>query len=130
MAVYGSSGYNKKLNLNIMELALFHKDNTKLLYKQVDKILEDSGFNAKLGFIPNDKKRQATLLALQNMNKENHFNICTVNNIFKLHNIKPSPERKEFLDLFHCMDWGEMDEDMRTFINALIFKELEEKINV
>ena len=110
-----------------MELTLFHKNNTKELYNKVDKILIKSGFSAELGFIPDEKKREATLLSLANMNKGNHFSICGVKDIFKLNGIKMSSEREDFFSTMHCVGWGDMGEDMRAFINALIFKELEQK---
>lgn len=109
-----------------MRLAIFNKKNPiEIIYDQVDAVLRDNGYISETGLVPEARKKEAVLASLRKMNRGNHFSICDVRNMFKLHNIHPPSEVMDYLETFHCVDWGDMGEDTRAFINALILKELQ-----
>jgi hypothetical protein len=61
-----------------------------------------------------DFARRACEAALRRMFRPNwHFDICTVDSLVKVTKIVPPKAEYEAMRLLHCVDWREMDPDLR-----------------
>lgn len=51
---------------------------------------------------------------------ERHFSICTVDNCLRMLNIPADPEIYNTLRPLHCVDWADMDQELREAVIAML----------
>jgi hypothetical protein len=108
-----------------MDLTLFRKNHIRELYKHVDKIIERNNMNVLFPQdVPKHLKKEGVILALKKMHKDNYFSVCVINQLYEFHNLKISPERRQFYRTLHCVDWGDMSDEMKESLTAMIFTDL------
>lgn len=101
-------------NLQIRKIGDFSS-----LYKDIDKTLSTN--NIISGGVSKNLTREAVAHALQNMIKNSsHFDVCNINSALDATNIRISSERKAIYRLAHCIDWGDMTENYRQTLIAMV----------
>ena len=58
--------------------------------------------------------------ALKNMTRSGHFSICVIDKIIELTKVVPDKQAYNTLRLLHCVDFSQMDGELRRKIPALI----------
>lgn len=107
-------------NLQIRKIGDF-----STLYKELDTILLDNKITR--GGISKVITREAAAHALQNMIKnENHFSVCVVDKISNASNIHISSERQNIYGLAHCIKWGDMTDNYKQTLIAMVMDDFRE----
>ncbi len=105
-----------------MNLSILKRDNVKQIYKGVDAIMKKNGYE---GYgVPKTAKQDAAMAAIMKMNRRDWFDVCTVNAIYDMFNIKISSDRQSYYRTLHCVHWGDMPNDTRELINAMILHDI------
>ena len=66
-------------------------------------------------------KSVAIQTAVKNMWKKGWFNVCTFKKICEVAGIRPDSEVTGVLELYHCVNWGEMSKEEENRIAEMIF---------
>lgn len=64
----------------------------------------------------NDFHKKATTTALKSMFDGNHYNICAVDKCLKLTGCIPNKKDYLALSALHCVDFSDMDKDLRNMV--------------
>jgi hypothetical protein len=65
-------------------------------------------------------KEMAARSSINNMLKSNHFSICAVDKVADMYGQKAGGEAYQILSALHCVDYSEMEEELRAEIPAMI----------
>jgi hypothetical protein len=90
----------------IMMEALLNNRSTKNL--DLDKQIDMTELKPVRDVIRNDLKA-----AIQRIIDNRFFSICPVDSLLKMHRITPDKEVYELLRSLHCVDWRDMEPDLR-----------------
>lgn len=71
-----------------------------------------------------DVKLLAAEAALKNMVQSSHMNICTIDKIVQMLDIKPDRDAYQVLHTLHCIDYSQMSPDLLAELPTLIHRVL------
>jgi len=105
--------------MEIFSLQIRKSGNYDTIYQDVDKILAKS--QVVSGGISKEFKKQSVAYALRKMiNNKNYFDVSIVREACEASGIHISTERVNLYRLAHCMNWGDMTDDYRQTLIAMI----------
>lgn len=65
-----------------------------------------------------DVKATVVKIALKKMFKDGHFDICTIDKCLRISGGIKNLETYNIMSALHCIDYGDMEEDMRQWLVA------------
>jgi len=68
----------------------------------------------------NDIQHMVALTALNNLLREKHFSICTLDRVAEMLGVQPQAEAYRTLRPLHCIDYAVMPQELRNKIPDLI----------
>jgi hypothetical protein len=90
--------------------------NLGVMFKASEAVLKKYGDKTQ---VPESIKGQSALSVLKTLFGKDHFSICTINNLCKLHNIEMSNEHRDWLDSLHCVNFKDMHPETREYLFAI-----------
>lgn len=92
--------------------------NVGALLKASDNILKKYKTD---GVIPESIQGQITLSVLKKLSERNdHFSVCDINRLAKLHNVHITKERMDMFDSLHCVSYADMTQETREYLMACL----------
>lgn len=70
-------------------------------------------------------QEMAAMVALNNMFKQGHFSICTIDNVAKMLNVNPKGKVYDVLHTLHCIDFSVMPSELKDAVPGMIRECLE-----
>ena len=117
-----------------MELQIFKKNGDTLINYASSILKKHNGETEIESFlntstIPDHIKGQVCLSVIKNISRKNHFSVCEIDNLAKMHNIHFTQDHSAFFSSLHCVDWADMTTDTKEYLFALIIKYFEKTIS-
>lgn len=72
-----------------------------------------------------DLKLLAVQASLTKMLSDKYFNICTIDNIVEMNNLKPDREAMAILNALHCVNYNQMPAELLNALPDLIARVLQ-----
>lgn len=67
----------------------------------------------------------ATIVALRKMfAAEGWFDICTTQELWRLHHVTPDPQSERALRLLHCVHWKDVPSEVRVLAGTEVLRSL------
>jgi len=92
------------------------KNSIHSLYAKVDHIMAET--NVK------QVEKDITISTLNDLIRGDRFNICDINDLCDMHNIKLSTERQNFYRVLHCKRYGDMTHETKEYLMACILDDM------
>ncbi len=99
----------------------------KSLYDEVDNLLDRYGITKNS--IPPEVKITALVGSLKKLFNKKYFDICMLKECLMLFDLKITDERMNIYRTQHCIDWGEMEEDFKNIMIAMILDDFRQVLN-
>ena len=105
--------------MQLLGLQIHKQGDFSAIYQGVDSILKKN--NIVSGEVSKKAAIQGVSHSLQKMIKhERHFSVCTIDSCCDVASIKLSRQRRDFYSNAHCLNWGDMTEEYKQTLIAMI----------
>ncbi len=113
------------MSIEIFNFQIRKLDNFDSVYKDVDRILAKHDIVS--GGVSKKITTQGVAHSLQEMIKnKGYFDICTVKKAAELASIHLSSERNKLYSVAHCINWGDMTDDYKQCLIAMVMDDFRE----
>ena len=116
---------------NLFELRLVNPKDPKFILESIDKFLAEK--NITQGRVTYDVAKQTAAYVLQKMLTSRHFSVCAIRECAEVLKLRISSERMRVYNAIHCVNYGDMEDDYRQTLIAMViddFRELLTKNNI